>query len=166
MKLVPLFERGKSLIQIFCDKINAIDPDLKAEIDNTNTVMLDNESIGFIRIAYTSYNQDNKEKKNWVYVEAIELEEKYRGKGLGLKIYQALLDAATEKGAAGLVSYCFDDNTGQQRSPDATRVIRKLLAANTGTEEEVDEKDIEEPEEDDDIPFYGPPFVNYYITKK
>jgi len=63
----------------------------------------------------------------------------------------------------GMASRCFDINgTGQQRSPGATALLRKLVGKLGGTI--VDVRD----ESDDEImnptePFYGPPFEDFFV---
>lgn len=115
----------------------------------------DGVPIGDLRMDYD---------EDWVNMEMISIDKSFQRQGIGLNVYQALLDAAIEAGYDGLKSHAFDTSfSGQQRSPSATGVLNKLLDQNGGTIVEIT-PDPEELEEEG-APFYGPPYHTYYIDK-
>lgn len=105
---------------------------------------------------------------NYASIGMIEVYEPLRKKGIGTKIYQALLDAALSTGLKGIHSAAFDDvsGTGQQRSPGATALLLKLAELNGGKVTEVtpDPDDIKDLKADH-APFYGPPYYDIQVDK-
>jgi len=153
-----LFESANDVLTLFKAKLNDIG--ITANDDFMNIVLAkDGKNIGDLRI--DTINE-------WIGVEMIVVYSDFRRQGYGLSIYQALLDAAVEAGYKGLYSPAFDEaaGTGQQRSPEATSLLNKLIDQNGGrvvdVADSVDPLDIEDLKTDS-APFYGPPYLTFYI---
>ena len=151
-----------NLVDIFINKLKNMGMGFTCSNDFSDEeieIYLDNIHLCEMRID---------EQKEWVGMDMIDIVEPMQRKGYGYIIYQTLLDSAIICGFNGIYSLAFDvNNTGQQRSPAASALLQKLLNNNNGKIEEVDEDEIDIAEmQIDDIPFYGPPYINYYITKK
>lgn len=125
---------------------------------NEIMVSLDGKYVGDFR--FSTYER-------WLIMEMISLESEFQRRGLGMKIYSALLETALETGYRGIASLCFDiGGSGQQRSPAATALLNKMVRIFGGyikdANDEIDEEFIEEME-DEGVPHYGPPYQNIFI---
>lgn len=103
----------------------------------------------------------------WASLEMVEVYLNFQRKGYGYLLYKSLLDSALKSGYNGLRSPAFDENfSGQQRSPEATALLKKLVAAEGGrivdVESQVDQEFIEELK-DEGAPFYGPPYLDFFV---
>lgn len=153
-----IFEYGENLTSIY-DKLSDIL--LKHNIVLRNHVLyINNIHIGEIRL--TTHN-------NYIVMEMIYLNDNYQKQGYGTIIYESLLQVALQNNFKGIFSPAFDLSSGQQRSTKATNLLQKLVDKLGGyIENEIveDEEELMYEFEDEGLPFFGPPYLNIYLTGK
>lgn len=151
-----IYEFGNNLNHIYDDLSEIL---IKHNIVLKNWVLyINNEHIGEIRIST---------HEEYLVMEMIYLNDNKQKMGYGTIIYTSLLEVALKNNYQGIFSPAFDISSGQQRSTKATNLMQKLVKQLGGfivaPEIEVEDELIEEFEEEG-IPFFGPPYLDIYLT--